>query len=66
MSDNPPLGELADAQDDLDGCDIEFGDPVTDELELLQVILLGDTPPGTAEAEVKLAFYKAMADAAQD
>lgn len=61
-SDHPPLDQLADSHDELDGCALVFDDPVVGD-ELLEVILLGDTPSGTPEAQVKLAFYRALKEA---
>jgi hypothetical protein len=59
----PPLDQLADDDDELDACDIDFAELAVDELGELEAVLLGDTLPGTPEAEAKLAFYRAYAEA---
>lgn len=59
--DAPPLDQLADDDDELDACDLDFAAEAVDDLEVLQVVLLGDTEPGTPEADEKIAFYEALA-----
>lgn len=61
--DHPPLDALADDQDELDGCEIDFSEHAVDELGQLEATLLGDTKPGTPEAEEKLRFYRELREA---
>jgi hypothetical protein len=64
--DHPPLDELADDEDELDGCEIDFSEYAVDELGQLEVVLLGDTPPGTPEAEAKLRLYRELREASDE
>jgi hypothetical protein len=60
--DAPPLDQLADDEDELDACDVDFAAEAVDELGELEAVLLGDTEPGTPEAAEKLAYYVALRD----
>lgn len=68
----PALDQLADDDDELDGCEIDYAEHAADDLEVLEAILIGDSEPGSPEAVAKLAYFEALAaanggeDAARD